>query len=57
MKLQEYADLIGCTYRTAQNHFKQGKIPKAFKVGRIIYVPDNILELLQEENNNDVRRD
>lgn len=48
MKLQEYADLIGCTYRTAQNHFKQGKIPKAFKVGRVIHVPDNILELLQE---------
>lgn len=48
MKLQEYADLVGCTYRTAQNHFKQGKIPKAFKVGRVIYVPDNVLELLSE---------
>lgn len=51
MKLQDYADLIGCTYRTAQQHFKDGLIPKAFKVGRVIYVPDNILELLEEKYN------
>lgn len=47
MKLVEYATLLGCTYRTAQNHFKQGLIPEAFKVGSVIYVPDNILELLK----------
>lgn len=49
MKLSEYATLIGCTYRTAQNHFKQGLIPKAFKVGSVIYVPDNVMELLKDE--------
>jgi predicted site-specific integrase-resolvase len=50
MKLAEYAILLGCTYRTAQNHYKQGLIPDAFKVGSVIYVPDNVIELLREKN-------
>ena len=49
MKLAEYATLLGCTYRTAQNHFRQGLIPKAFKVGQVIYVPDNVLDLLEKQ--------
>jgi len=48
MKLEQYAELLGCSYRTAQSHFKQGLIPKAFKVGRVIFVPDNILDLLED---------
>lgn len=50
MKLEQYAKLLGCSYRTAQNHFKQGLIPDAFKVGSIIFVPDNILELLADKH-------
>ena len=49
MKLEQYAELLGCTYRTAQNHFQQGLIPKSFKVGSVIFVPDNILELLEDQ--------
>ena len=49
MKLDEYAKLVGCTYRTAQTHFKKGLIPKSFKVGSVVFVPDNILELLEED--------
>ena len=49
MKLGEYAKLIGCTYRTAQNPFRLGLIPNSFKVGSVIFVPDNILELLNNE--------
>ena len=51
MKLGEYAKLIGCTYRTAQNHFRLGLIPNSFKVGSVIFVPDNILELLKKQHN------
>ena len=48
MKLKQYAELIGCTYKTAHNHFKAGKITGAYKLPTgIIIVPDNILEVLK----------
>jgi len=50
MKLKDYAKLIGCTYKTAHNHFKTGKIKGAYKLPTgIVIVPDNILELLEDE--------
>lgn len=48
MTLQEYADMFEVSYRTAWQHFKDGKIPKAYKVGKKVIVPDNIVELLQD---------
>jgi len=44
MKLSVYAKKIGISYRTAWNHFKQGKIPNAYALhsGTII-VPDDII--------------
>ena len=50
MTLHEYADLIGVTYQTSWNHFKAGRIKGAFKTptGKVV-VPDNILEVLQEQ--------
>ena len=53
MKLKEYANLIGCTYQTAHNHFKAGKIPSAYKLPTgVVVVPDNVLELLKKEYDN-----
>lgn len=50
MRLKDYAELIGCTYKTAWNHFKAGKIIGAYKLptGTVV-VPDNIMELLKNE--------
>lgn len=43
MKLSDYAKTLGITYRTAWNHFKEGKIPGAYQLetGTII-VPDPV---------------
>ena len=50
MKMKDYARLIGCTYKTAHNHFKAGKIKGAYKLPTgIVIIPDNILELLKDE--------
>jgi putative resolvase len=50
MKLKQYTELIGCTYKTAWNHFKAGNIKGAYKLptGTVV-VPDNILEILRGE--------
>jgi predicted site-specific integrase-resolvase len=44
MKLSQYAKILGISYRTAWNYFKQGSIPGAYKLpsGTII-VPDNAI--------------
>lgn len=53
MRLTDYAKLIGCTYKTAHNHFKSGKIAGAYKLPTgIVIVPDNIMEKLENEYNN-----
>ncbi len=50
MKLKDYAELIGCTYKTAHNHFKAGKITGAYKLPTgIVIVPDDIMEILKEQ--------
>jgi putative resolvase len=52
MKLKQYAELIGCTYKTAWNHFRAGKIKGAYKLPTgIVVVPDNIMEILKDEYN------
>lgn len=49
MTLKDYAKSLGIQYRTAWNHFKQGKIEGAFKTPTgIIVIPDNILEVYKE---------
>lgn len=49
MTLKDYAKKLGIQYRTAWNHFKQGKIEGAFKTPTgIIVIPDNILEVYKE---------
>ena len=43
MKLSQWAKSKGIGYRAAWNHFKQGLIPGAYKLGTgIIIVPDNV---------------
>lgn len=44
MKLKEYGKRLGISYQTAQNYFKEGKIPGAYKTptGQVV-VPDDIL--------------
>lgn len=50
MKLKNYAELIGCTYKTAHNHFKAGKIIGAYKLPTgIVIVPEDIMERLKDE--------
>lgn len=56
MTLQQYADTLGVTYRTAWQHFKDGRIPDSFKVGKVVYVPDNILNLLKDNYDKNNRR-
>ena len=45
MKLSEYANKLGIGYRTAWNHYKQGKIKNAYQIesGTII-IPEEIVE-------------
>lgn len=44
MKLKEYGKKLGISYQTAQNYYKEGKIPGAYKTptGQVV-VPDDIL--------------
>ena len=52
MKLSKYAKEIGVCYRTAYNHFIQGKIPNAYKLptGTIV-VPNDVEKQIKELNN------
>lgn len=52
MKLNQYAKKIGVTYRTAWNHYKQGRINNAYQLpsGTII-VPDETIHQNKTQNN------
>lgn len=49
MKLSEYAKKHGLTYRTAFNHFTNGKIPNAYQLeSGTIVVPDESIWIIIE---------
>ena len=49
MKLRDYANNLGVTYRTAWNHFNEGLIKGAYKMSNgTIIVPGDIKELKQD---------
>jgi putative resolvase len=52
IKLSKWAKSVGLTYRTANRHFKEGKIPHKTKV-----LPSGALLVCQEEVNSFVDRD
>lgn len=42
MKLSDYAERLGISYRTAWNHYKKGYIPGAYQLpSKTIIVPDD----------------
>lgn len=52
MKLSQYAKELGVCYKTAHNHFKEGKIPNSYRLptGTII-VPNDVVEQIKQQNN------
>ena len=52
MDLQEFADKLGISYKTAYRRYKSGMIPgaKQFVKNGKVFIPDDVVDTLLSEN-------
>ena len=56
MDLQEFADKLGISYKTAYRRYKSGMIPgaKQFVKNGKVFIPDDVVDTLLSENTGDI---